>query len=60
MTQGLATFFEAGIREHPYDWLMLQRVFVDDLDSERLAAADERARQDGQVNGEELAGQEVP
>ena len=60
MTQGLATFFEAGIREHPYDWLMLQRVFVDDLDPARLAAADERARQDGQVNGEELTGQEVP
>ena len=60
MTQDLARFFEAGIREHPYDWLMLQRVFVADLDPERLAAANERARQNGQVSGEELTGQEVP
>ena len=63
MTQGLASFFEAGIREHPYDWLMLQRVFVADLDAARLAAADERARKNGQVgdiDGEELTGQEVP
>ncbi|MGO8959032.1 MAG: phosphatidylinositol mannoside acyltransferase [Streptosporangiaceae bacterium] len=60
MTQGLATFFEAGIREHPYDWLMLQRVFVADLDPDRQAMASERARQNGQVTGEELSGQEVP
>ncbi len=60
MTQGLATFFEAGIREHPHDWLMLQRVFVADLDPARQAAADARAHQNGQVSGEELTGQEVP
>ncbi|MGH3156765.1 MAG: phosphatidylinositol mannoside acyltransferase [Streptosporangiaceae bacterium] len=39
MTQRLATIFEAAITEHPQDWHMLQRVFVSDLDPERLAAA---------------------
>jgi phosphatidylinositol dimannoside acyltransferase len=43
MTQELARSFEAGIRAHPADWHMLQRVFVADLDPERLAAADARA-----------------
>jgi lauroyl/myristoyl acyltransferase len=42
MTQALARSFEAGIRAHPADWHMLQRVFVADLDPERLAAADAR------------------
>ncbi len=55
MTQEMATFFEGGIREHPYDWLMLQRVFIADLDPARQAAAQERAARDGQ-----LAGQEAP
>jgi phosphatidylinositol dimannoside acyltransferase len=40
MTQQVARVFEAGIREHPADWHMLQRVFVADLDPARLAAAD--------------------
>jgi phosphatidylinositol dimannoside acyltransferase len=40
MTQEVARVFEAGISAHPADWHMLQRVFVADLDSERLAAAD--------------------
>jgi phosphatidylinositol dimannoside acyltransferase len=39
MTQQVARAFEKGIREHPADWHMLQRVFVSDLDPERLAAA---------------------
>jgi phosphatidylinositol dimannoside acyltransferase len=39
MTQQIARFFEDGIREHPADWHMLQRVFVADLDPERLARA---------------------
>jgi phosphatidylinositol dimannoside acyltransferase len=43
MTQELADAFEAGIRAHPADWHMLQRVFVADLDPERLAAAEARA-----------------
>jgi len=36
MTQQMASFFEAGIREHPEDWHMLQKVFVADLDPARL------------------------
>jgi phosphatidylinositol dimannoside acyltransferase len=39
MMQQVAEVFEAGIREHPEDWHMLQRVFVADLDPARLAAA---------------------
>lgn len=42
MTQQVARVFERAIREHSADWHMLQRVFVSDLDPERLAAA--RAR----------------
>jgi phosphatidylinositol dimannoside acyltransferase len=45
MMQQLARTFEAGIREHPADWHMLQRVFVADLDPERLARAESRAAQ---------------
>jgi KDO2-lipid IV(A) lauroyltransferase len=43
MTQQVAGLFEAGIRKHPADWHMLQRVFVADLDPARLAAADAAA-----------------
>ena len=39
MTQEAARLFEAGIRAHPQDWHMLQRVFVADLDPERLRRA---------------------
>jgi phosphatidylinositol dimannoside acyltransferase len=39
----LARTYEAGIRAHPADWHMLQRVFVADLDSERLARAEAKA-----------------
>jgi phosphatidylinositol dimannoside acyltransferase len=35
MTQEVARLFEAGIRAHPQDWHMLQKVFVADLDPER-------------------------
>jgi lauroyl/myristoyl acyltransferase len=38
MMQQVARFFEAGIRAHPQDWHMLQRVFAADLDPARLAA----------------------
>ena len=34
MMQEVARLFEAGIRAHPQDWHMLQRVFVADLDPE--------------------------
>jgi lauroyl/myristoyl acyltransferase len=43
MMQELARSFEAGIRAHPADWHMLQRVFVADLDPERQARAGVRA-----------------
>ena len=36
MMQQLAAVFEQAITEHPEDWHMLQRVFVADLDRERL------------------------
>ncbi len=39
MMQEVARRFEAGIRAHPQDWHMLQRVFVADLDPERLRRA---------------------
>ena len=39
MMQQVARLFEAGTGAHPQDWHMLQRVFVADLDPERLAAA---------------------
>ena len=48
MTQQLAAVFEQAIRERPTDWHMLQRVFVADLDPERLAKS--RAR-NGNGNG---------
>ena len=37
MTQAMARAFEHGIREHPEDWHMLQKLFVADLDPERIA-----------------------
>jgi KDO2-lipid IV(A) lauroyltransferase len=43
MTQQVARLFEEGIRQHPADWHMLQRVFVADLDPDRLAAAEAAA-----------------
>ncbi len=54
MMQDVAGFFEQGIREHPYDWLMLQRVFVDDLDPARQAAAQARAAANGLAGGDGL------
>lgn len=43
MTQALATVFEKAILEHPADWHMLQKLFVNDLDPERLARTRGRA-----------------
>ncbi len=40
MTQQCADTLGAAVREHTADWHMLQRVFVDDLDPERLAAVE--------------------
>jgi lauroyl/myristoyl acyltransferase len=39
MMRQVARLFEAGIRAHPQDWHMLQKVFVADLDPERLRRA---------------------
>ena len=44
MMQEVAGLLEAGIRAHPRDWHMLQRVSVADLDPARLAAAESAAR----------------
>ena len=38
MTQAWVDEFAAGVREHPQDWHMLQKVFVEDLDPSRYAA----------------------
>jgi phosphatidylinositol dimannoside acyltransferase len=43
MTQALATVFEQAISERPENWHMLQKVFVNDLDPERLARSRARA-----------------
>jgi phosphatidylinositol dimannoside acyltransferase len=51
MTQQLARVFEAAIAEHPEDWHMLQKVFVADLDPERLA----RQRADGEADEDSSA-----
>jgi len=59
MTQQMARFFEDGIRAHPYDWLMLQKVFVADLDPERQAAAAARAAANGQLSEPDLASQDL-
>ncbi len=42
MTQACADVLGAVVREHTEDWHMLQRVFLEDLDPERLAAAEAR------------------
>jgi lauroyl/myristoyl acyltransferase len=51
MTQEVAHAFETGIRAHPADWHMLQRVFVADLDPERLAAAEAKAAAADPIGG---------
>jgi len=51
MTQQVAGVFEAGIAAHPADWHMLQRVFVADLDPERLAAAEAAAEDTAEDDG---------
>ena len=47
MTQAMATAFEDAIREHPEDWHMLQKLFVNDLDPERLARSRNRPVNNG-------------
>ena len=38
MTQACADVLGAAVRAHTADWHMLQRVFLDDLDPDRLPA----------------------
>lgn len=38
ITQQMATTFEVGIREHPQDWHMMQRLFLADLDPDHPRA----------------------
>jgi len=45
MTQAMARVFEQAIRERPENWHMLQKVFVADLDPERLARSRARAEE---------------
>ena len=47
MTQALASAFEQEIMEHPEDWHMLQKVFVNDLDPGRLSKSRARATPGG-------------
>lgn len=46
-TQAWLDVLADGIREHPEDWHMLQRVFVDDLDAERDARVRSSAATEG-------------
>jgi phosphatidylinositol dimannoside acyltransferase len=56
MTQAMAAAFEDAIREHPQDWHMLQKVFVADLDPERLARSRDRVVSNGNGNGHGKSG----
>jgi hypothetical protein len=61
MMQQFARLFEAGIRAHPHDWHMLQRVYAADLDPGAAAARGRELagvrenRQEG--NGRDFPGQ---
>ena len=47
MTQALADAFAIGIAEHPQDWHMLQRLWLEDLDAGRPAAGARREDRPG-------------
>ena len=51
MTQQMAGLFESGIREHPEDWHMLQKVFVADLDPDRLGGGGQGRPVEGRQRG---------
>jgi lauroyl/myristoyl acyltransferase len=55
-TQAIADALGEGIRRHPVDWHMLQRLFLADLDASRLA---ERDSAHGRAAGEQADGAEV-
>ena len=56
MTQQVARAYEEGIRAHPEDWHMLQRVFTADLDPARLAAAEAAHATAGQAGAGQAGG----
>jgi phosphatidylinositol dimannoside acyltransferase len=58
--QDVASYFEQGIREHPHDWLMLQKVFVADLDPERQAVAQAHAAANGHLAAHGFSSQDPP
>jgi len=47
MTQQIADAFQNGIADRPTDWHMMQKLWLPDLDPDRLAASDAAGRQDG-------------
>lgn len=57
MTQAMAAAFEDGIRQHAENWHMMQRLFVADLDPERLARS---RNHNGNGNGAAAPGQPAP
>jgi len=57
MTQAMARVFEQAIKEHPEDWHMLQKLFVADLDPDRIPRARDRAR-NGNSRDRGLTGRE--
>lgn len=50
-TQGWVDALVEGIRRHPEDWHMLQRVFIEDLDPDRYAATVAQAGRAGSPAG---------
>ncbi len=48
MTQQIADAFANGIADRPTDWHMLQKLWLPDLDPDRLAASDAAASRDGE------------
>jgi KDO2-lipid IV(A) lauroyltransferase len=55
-TQAVATALEGAIRAHPQDWHMLQRLWLADLDQDRLAARDAAEREAADRDGPGLDG----
>jgi KDO2-lipid IV(A) lauroyltransferase len=51
MTQAMARVFEQAIKKHPEDWHMLQKLFVNDLDPERIARSRSRGLNGNGRNG---------
>jgi KDO2-lipid IV(A) lauroyltransferase len=47
VVQGVATAFEAGIRDHSVDWHMMQPVWTADLDPGRRRASDAASAEAG-------------